>query len=271
MDNFSIILGDSSDEMVKLMDNGVKVDLTVTSPPYGFDKGLRSYEGKVSWNWDKFTDIANKLYQITADGGVVIWNVADKTENGSESGDSFKEALYFKEIGFLLYDTMIFQKANYIPLSHRRYEQSFEYLFCFSKGKPKTFNPIMIPCKNAGKIENYGSKRRNVLDAHQAMRAREEEVICRATKDTKIHPNVFEYTLGGAKTGHPAAFPDKLAHDQIISWSNEGDIVFDPFLGSGTTGVEALKLDRKFIGIEIVQDYYDIASNRINLFLKEKQ
>ena len=126
----NLILGDSSEEMQKLIDQGVKVDLTVTSPPYD---GLRSYEGDVVWNFDKFKDIAKKLYEITADGGVVIWVVADQTKKGSESGSSLKQALYFKEIGFRLHDTMIYKKRNYIPLTHNRYEQAWEYMFCFSK------------------------------------------------------------------------------------------------------------------------------------------
>lgn len=256
----NLILGDSSEEMQKLIDQGVKVDLTVTSPPYD---GLRSYEGDVVWNFDKFKDIADKLYKITADGGVVIWVVADQTKNGSESGSSFKQALYFKEIGFRLHDTMIFKKRNYIPLTHNRYEQAWEYMFCFSKGKPKTWNPIMIPCKNAGKIESYGSGRRSELDKNQAMRA-PEGITYMATKAEKIHPNIFEYSLGATKSGHPVAFPNGLPHDQIITWTNEGDLVFDPFMGGGTTGVEALKENRNFVGIEIVQDYYNIAVNQIN-------
>ena len=256
----NLILGDSSEEMQKLIDQGVKVDLTVTSPPYD---GLRSYEGDVVWNFDKFKDIAKKLYEITADGGVVIWVVADQTKKGSESGSSFKQALYFKEIGFRLHDTMIYKKRNYIPLTHNRYEQAWEYMFCFSKGKPKTWNPIMIPCKNAGKIESYGSGRRSELDKNQAMRA-PEGITYMATKAEKIHPNIFEYSLGATKSGHPAAFPNGLPHDQIITWTNEGDLVFDPFMGGGTTGVEALKENRNFVGIEIVQDYYNIAVNQIN-------
>ena len=246
--------------MQKLKEEGIKVDLTVTSPPYD---NLRSYEDEIAWNFDKFKEVANLLYDITANGGVVVWVVSDQVKNGSETGSSFKQALYFKEIGFNLHDTMIFQKANYIPLTHNRYEQSFEYMFCFTKGRPKTFNPIRIPCKNAGKIETYGNERRSVLDKKQAMRSPEGKCLM-TTKDTKYHSNIFTYTLGGQRTGHPATFPDKLAEDQIISWSNEGDLVFDPFMGSGTTGKMAVLNKRNFIGVELVAKYYDIALNRIN-------
>ena len=260
MAKYDLYLSDCRDKMQELIKEGVKVDLTVTSPPYD---SARSYGGTLEWNFDVFKQCANLLYEITNDGGVVIWVVNDSTIKGSESGTSFKQALYFKEIGFNLHDTMIYQKANYVPLTHNRYEQTFEYMFCFSKGRPKTFNPIRIPCKNAGKIEAYGGNRRRVLDANQAVR-NPEETTYRATKDTKYHPNVFTYTVGGQKTGHPAVFPDKLAEDQIISWTNEGDLVFDPFMGSGTTGKMAILNNRDFIGIEKVQDYYDISLKRIS-------
>lgn len=259
MAKYDLILGDCIEEMQKLIDDGTRVDLTVTSPPYD---NTRDYDGTLTWNFDIFKKCADLLYEITADGGIVIWVVNDSVINGSESGTSFKQALYFKEIGFKLHDTMIFQKSNYIPLTHNRYEQTFEYMFCFSKGKPKTFNPIRIPCKNAGKVESYGGKRRRVLDEKQAMR-NPEETTYKATKDTKYHPNIFSYTVGGQKTGHPAVFPDKLAEDQIISWSNEGDLIFDPFMGSGTTGKMAIIRNRNFLGIEKVNKYFDIALERV--------
>ena len=251
--------GDCIEVMQNLIKEGIRVDLTVTSPPYD---NARNYDGTLEWNFDIFKQCANLLYDITKEGGVVIWVVNDSVIKGSESGTSFRQALYFKEIGFNLHDTMIFQKANYIPLTHNRYEQTFEYMFCFSKGRPKTFNPIKVPCKNAGKVETYGGKRRRVLDEKQAMR-NPEETTYKTTKDTKYHPNVFSYTVGGQKTGHPAVFPDKLAEDQIISWSNEGDVVLDPFMGSGTTGKMAVLNNREFIGIEKVEEYYNMSLKRI--------
>ena len=175
---------------------------------------------------------------------------------------SFKQALYFKEIGFCLYDTMIYQKVNYVPLTHRRYEQAFEYMFVLTKGKPKTFNPIVIPCKNAGKLESYGLERRRSIDAKQSMRS-PEGITYKATKETKIHPNIFPYTLGKSRTGHPAPFPCELAHDMVYSWSNEGDVVLDPFMGSGTTALECVKLHRHFLGFEISEEYVKMATDRV--------
>ena len=223
-----------------------------------FYDNLRKYNG---FTWD-FEETAKQLYRVTKNGGVVVWVVSDATVKGSESGTSFRQALYFMEIGFKLHDTMIYQKANYIPLTHNRYEQSFEYMFVFVKGKLNTFNPIMVPCKNAGKIESYGSQRRKQIDANQAMRA-PEGITYMATKEEKIHPNIFTYTCGGSKTGHPAPFPDKLAEQHILSWSNKDDVVLDPFMGSGTTALMAKKAGRKYIGFEISKEYCDLAEKRI--------
>jgi len=242
-------------EGMKQLDNNC-IDLTITSPPYGT---LRKYNG-YSWN---FEGVANQLFRITKKGGVVIWVVGDQTTKGSESGISFKQALYFKKIGFNLHDTMIYRKINYVPLTHNRYEQSFEYMFVFSKNKPKTFNPVMIPCKNAGKLEKYGLERRQSHGKNHSMRLYNKTKFI-ATKKTKIAPNIFSYTLGREKTGHPAVFPDKLAEDHIVSWSNKGDTVLDPFVGSGTTTKMAKINGRNYIGFDSSQEYCGIANKKTN-------
>ena len=248
-----LICGDCRDVLQELIDNNVSVDLTVTSPPYD---NLRNYDNSLEWNMDVFKEVANLLYNVTTDGGVVVWVVNDKTDNGSETGTSFKQALYFKEIGFNLHDTMIYRKKNPIPLTHNRYEQGFEYMFVFSKGKPKTFNPIKVPCKLSGKL--HSSTYYKTDDDH--LTKGEEYIV----KNDKIHVNIFEYGVGGStgKYKHPAMFPLDLAKDHIISWSNGEDLVLDPFMGSGTTGVACQELNRNFIGIEKVEKYYDIAKER---------
>lgn len=242
-------------EVLKTLPDGC-IDLTVTSPPYD---NLRNYNG---YTFD-FEGIAKELYRVTKEGGVVVWVVGDATIKGSETGTSFKQALYFKEIGFNLHDTMIYQKVNYVPLTHNRYEQSFEYIFILSKGRPNVFNPIMVPCKQAGKVEKYGLERRQNHGSNHSMRLYTETEF-KATKETKIAPNIFSYTLGKEKTGHPAPFPEKLAEDHIISWSNEGDTVLDPFAGSGTTLKMAKKNNRNYIGIEISPEYVEIIKKRLN-------
>lgn len=242
------------DTMSRMPDN--HIDLTVTSPPYD---DLRKYNG-YSFEFEK---IAKELFRVTKKGGVVIWVVGDATKNGSESGTSFRQALFFKEVGFRLHDTMIYAKNNFPPLTHNRYEQQFEYMFALSKGKPKTFNPIKVPCKQAGKVERYGTKRRSNFGNNHAMRLYKEETFI-ATAEEKIAPNIFYYSTGSVRSGHPAAFPDKLAEDQILSWSNEGDLVYDPFTGSGTTGKMAILNNREFEGSEISAEYAEIANRRIN-------
>lgn len=234
------------------------VDLTVTSPPYD---NLRTYNG---FTWD-FEALAKELYRVTKPGGVVVWVVGDATVKGSETGTSFKQALFFKDVcGFNLHDTMIYKKQNYTPLTHNRYEQEWEYMFIFSKGKPSRFNPIKIPCKYAGQT-TWG--RPNMYKDNTGNLTQVPQTII---NDSKIKGNVFEYLVGSTQTGkikHPAMFPEQLANDHIISWSNEGDVVLDPFMGSGTTGKMALLNNRKFIGIELSQEYVEIAKQRIETHL----
>lgn len=243
-------------EVLKAMKSG-SVDLVVTSPPY--DK-LRNYNGSLNWNFGIFKQIANELYRVLKKGGCIIWVVGDSTVKGSETGSSFRQALYFNYIGLNIHDTMIYRKLNYTPLTHNRYEQEFEYMFCLSKGKPKTFNPIKVPCKYAG-TETWGSASYRKTD-DDALTSVGKKVI----NETKIKGNIFEYRTGSVVTGkikHPAVFPLDLAKDMINSWSNEGDVVLDPFMGSGQVGIACKELKRKFIGIEIVKSYFDDAKSRL--------
>lgn len=227
------------------------VDLTVTSPPYD---NMRQYKGYSF----PFQEIANSLYRITKKGGVLVWVVADQTYKGSESGSSFKQALYFKEIGFNLHDTMIYAKNNFIPLTHNRYEQGFEYMFVFSKGVPNTFNGIREQSIGAGTSVNWQKKGSNVIEG--GFRRRDEIVT---TKETKLKTNIFYYSTGASKTGHPAPFPEKLAEDHILTWSNPGDLIYDPFSGSGTTLLAAKKNGRRYIGSEISKEYCGIIEKRL--------
>lgn len=240
------------------------IDLTVTSPPYD---NLRTYNGNIAqWNEGKWKAIIAELYRITKQGGVVVWVVGDATIKGSESGTSFKQALWAKECGFNLHDTMIYKKQNYTPLTHNRYEQEWEFMFIFSKGKPKTFNPIKIPCKYAGQ-KTWGDPNMYKDNSGNLTRVKQSTI-----GSTKIKGNIFEYLVGSTQTGkinHPAPFPENLAHDHIISWSNHDDTVFDPFTGSGTTGKMAVLLERKFIGTEMDANYFDIACARISEAMKE--
>lgn len=234
---------------MKMMD-AESVDLVVTSPPYD---NLRNYKG---FSFD-FESVANELFRIVKTGGVIVWIVNDATINGSETGTSFKQALRFMEIGFNLHDTMIWEKTNYIPLNHNRYEQCFEYMFIISKGKPKIFNPIKVPCNNFGIIHN---RLKSNKEDGSAVRNRNERTIC---KEYKYHKNIFEYNTAYTNYDHPAIFPEKLVRDHILTWSNEGDVVLDPFMGSGTTAKVARSFQRKYIGFEISKEYCELANKRL--------
>lgn len=244
-------LGDCKEVMAGMPDGCI--DLTVTSPPYD---NLRKYKG---YTFD-FEPIARQLYRVTKPGGVVVWVVGDATINGSETGTSFRQALYFKEIGFNLHDTMIYEKINFIPLTHRRFEQCFEFMFVLSKGAPKTFNPLLIPTTLPGQTYNWGKKGYGPAVKEGAQRRRNENTV---TKVTKIRRNIWQYPTGGNRVGHPAPFPEDLARDHILSWSNPGDTILDPMVGSGTTGKIAIKYDRNFIGIDIARDYLEISEKQI--------
>lgn len=253
-------------KIMKTLESNI-IDLTVTSPPYD---NLRAYNG---YSFD-FEAVANELFRVTKQGGVVVWVVGDATIKGSETGTSFKQALYFKEIGFNLHDTMIYAKNNYMPLNHNRYDPQFEYMFIFSKGKPNTFNPILQECKTKGDSYNYkGRSSATTLESKSAMRKRDKTMV---TKDTKYKSNIWYYDTGknkGSKDNiwqHPATFPEKLANDHIISWSNENDLILDCFMGSGTTGKMAILNNRNFIGIELDKTYFEIAENRLKIAQQNK-
>lgn len=249
-----IICGDCLEVMKGLPDKCI--DLTVTSPPYD---NLRTYNG---FSFD-FEGIAKELFRVTKQGGVVVWVIGDSVVRGSETGNAFRQALHFKEIGFNLHDTMIYQKNAFPYPDKTRYAQVFEYMFVLSKGKPNTTNIIRVPTKEANRIKNKKSYQR--LPNGETVPMKYE-----TGKSERNKENVWMFEVGYMKTTkdkfafqHPAMFPEQLAHDHIISWSNEGDIVFDPMCGSGTTCKMAKLLGRNFIGIDISEEYCEIARKRI--------
>lgn len=225
------------------------VDLVVTSPPY--DK-MREYEG-CEFDIDV---VIKELYRVVKDGGVVVWVISDETEDKDESGTAFKHALKFKEHGFLLYDTMIFLKNNPPPKTHLRYEQCFEYMFVLSKGQPKTINLMTRECKKSGKIRKGNTY---IQDGTDTFENQHKEGI---VSKTSAKYNVWSYSVGNAemyrnivKRDHPAKFPISLARDHILSWSNKGAVVLDPFMGSGTTAIASILTERLYIGFEKSEEY----------------
>lgn len=232
------------------------VDLVVTSPPYD---NLRKYGGVGSgWNFDIFKPIAKEITRVLKGGGVCVWIVSDGVVNGSETGTSFKQALYFKdECGLSLYDTMIWEKPSPQAPTEGRYYDVFEYMFVFCKGKkPKTLNLI---CDHKNKSAGHISKR----ETRSCAEDRKSTDKTRVVKEYSRRFNVWQVSRDNNKTGHPAVFPLQLATDHILSWTNEGDLVLDPFIGSGTTAIACMRNNRHFIGFELNKDYYNIAQDRI--------
>ena len=247
-----VIQGDCLEVMKDIPDRSI--DMVLTSPPYD---NLRTYNASLEWGEHIWKPVIRELFRIVKDSGVVVWVVGDATIKGSETGTSFKQALYFKEVGFNLHDTMIYEKSTSPFPMHTRYNQLFEYMFIFTKLTQPTFNPIKIPTKTGGlnRSKDGGYRMKDGTMKKAGFETR---------KITKTMGNVWRYSVGGKKQIHPATFPEKLAHDHIVSWSNEGDTILDPFAGSGTVGKIAKQLNRNYILIEKVPEYIDIINKRLN-------
>ncbi len=254
--NINLMQGDCLERMKEIPDGSI--DLVVTSPPYD---NLRDY-GKDFNGWGEhiWKPVLDNVKRVLKDGGVCVWVVGDATINGSETGTSFKQALYAIDIGLNLHDTMIYQKETPTwNITSKRYRQNTEYMFIFSKGKVKTFNPI-----EDKKVKNMKPRmcksNRNGVPKYE---------LYTPKKEYTTRGNIWEYAVGGKSIPHPAVFPEKLAIDHILSWSNQNDTVLDPFMGSGTTGVACVNLNRNFIGIELDEGYFNISSKRIEDARKE--
>ena len=251
---YGMILCGDCVQIMRQMDDAC-IDLTVTSPPYD---NLRTYNG---YCFD-FENVAKELYRVTKNGGVVVWIVGDATIKGSETGTSFRQALYFMECGFNLHDTMIWSKPSFTAVGalKTRYAQTFEYMFVFSKGKIKTFNAL----------KDRKTKSRS-KDKHGMIRQKDGSFRPMSNRGKQYGEFGIRYNVWDIppvmsnieRKGHPAQFPEQLVNDHIVSWSNEGDTVLDCFMGSGTTGKMAVLNNRNFIGIELDEGYFNIAKNRI--------
>ena len=258
-DNATIYHGDNIATMQAVIPDA-SIDLVVTSPPYD---NLRTYGGH---SWD-FEGLSAELWRAVKPGGVVVWIVNDATVDGSETGTSFRQALHFKELGFRLHDTMIYLKPGFSFPDHVRCHQVFEYMFCLSKGDVRTFNQIKDRKTIEGGKPRGGDYKRG-KDGKSVMRAGSDKRGLRQKWGGRS--NVWLVEAGGGISAkdavafnHPAIFPESLARDHILSWSNEGDTVLDPFSGSGTTAKMARLMGRKAIGIEVNREYCDIAVERL--------
>ena len=231
-----------------------EVALVVTSPPYD---ALRDYTGEAEWGWKSFTKAARPIADSLMPGGVIVWNVADAVVGGSETGSSMRQALYFKdELRLRLHDTMIWRKSNFSSPAKGRYHQTWEYMFVLSQGTPRVFTPLMDrPNVCAGQLGSFGKNTVTRKDGSKGVRPRKVNAAW------GMRHNVWDLPTSGQsgrarKTGHPATFPLELARDHIATWSRQGDLVLDPFAGSGTVGVAATQAKRRFVGVEISPDYF---------------
>lgn len=243
------------------------IDLTVTSPPYD---DMRSYNNRIKGVKSEyngysfpFEPIAKELLRVTKEGGVVVWIVSDATVGGSETGTSFRQALFFKECGFNLFDTMIYAKPPRGAVGNNNtYWQSFEYMFVFSKGYPKTINLIKDRENKEARNGDNGTKRLQNGELLKLKRGGYGEFGRRT--------NLWEYNIGKGHSAsdefayeHPAIFPEKLARDHVRTWSDIGDLVYDPMMGSGTVAKVCLLEERDYLGSEINKEYCKIAEKRI--------
>ena len=229
-----------------------KVDAVVTSPPYDELRDYGESFGVLDWR-----GIIRSLADCLVPGGVLVWNVADATVDGSETGTSFAQALWAKECGLRLHDTMIYIKDNVNFPESVRYFSGHEYMFIFSNGAPKTFNPIKDrPNKWAGTTMHGTNRQKN--GAVKTISGVGKEI-----RPFGMRFNWWKMDNKQPDSGHPAPMPYRMAFDHISSWSNTHDLVIDPMMGSGTTGVASANLGRKFIGIELEPKYFDIACERI--------
>lgn len=237
---------DCLETMAKMPD--AFIDLTITSPPYD---DMRTYNG---YCFD-FEHVAKELYRVTKKGGVVVWIVNDKTNKGSESLTSFKQALFFRECGFNV-ETMIWEKTGSGCLgSNKFYGQNFEYMFVFTKGMPKTTNLIK---DRENKVKHGKVKVNGGLDKTGKGKNRIVE-----RKPFGKRNNIWRFDTQ-KNSEHPAPFPEQLVNDHLITWSNENDIVYDPFAGSGTTPKVSIENNRKWIASEISNEYCNVIERRLN-------
>jgi site-specific DNA-methyltransferase (adenine-specific) len=243
------------------------IDLVVTSPPYD---DLRDYNG---YFFD-FENISKELFRIIKPGRAIVWVVGDKTSDGSESGTSLRQAIHFMSLGFNLHDTMIFEKnTSSFPSGEKsaRYTQIFEYMFVFSKGKLKTVNLIRDKKNGWVGTTTWGKSNKRRQDGT----FKEVSMTGKKYAEFGVRNNIWRYVVSGGfgnekeAYDHPATFPLELAEDHILSWSNENDLVYDPFMGSGTTAIASINTNRHWVGSETSKDYFDMAMARVSSHQKK--
>jgi len=261
------ICGKSEEILKHIPDN--QINLTITSPPYDQLRNYKNTVGVETFDGGytiPFREIARELFRITKEGGIVVWVVNDQVTDGGETGTSFKMALDFMDFGFKLYDTMIYHKNGAAFPEVGRYAQVFEYMFVFLKGdKPNTVNLLKDKPNRWAGSSTFGKPSKRNKDGD-----------LKSKESFKVGEYGFRYNVWYINNGknyttkddfayaHPALFPESLAEDHILTWTNEGDLVLDPMSGGGTSQKMAKLNNRKFIGIDKVEEYVEISNKRVD-------
>lgn len=247
----TLYCGDNAEIMRSFADSSF--DLTVTSPPYD---DMRKYTGESEWDWQQFEAVAAQIYRVTKDGGVVVWNVADKTKGGRKSCTSFRQVLHFVDLGFYLADTMVWEKAGSPLGSNRLYHSNYEFMFVLSKGPHSTFNPIK---DRPNVVHGARTAPLSGIDASGKRRKGRRTIV---SGEFGRRNNIWRIPQQQGSE-HPAPFPLGLARDHILSWTDEGATVLDPFMGSGTVACAAIETGRQWCGIDVSSEYCALAYDRI--------
>lgn len=236
------------------------IPLTVTSPPWD---DVRIYgDGTLTpWNANVFREVADQLWRVTAQGGVVCWHVGEQIQNGSESGTSSEQRLYFRDLGFRLWQTLIVETMAGHTHKHR-YGGAIQYIFVLTKGKPKTVNLLRDrPNKHAGNVHGFFKR-----DAHGKIHSQTQVVVA----EYGVRGPVWKYFPRKAKDEearqHPAPMDETISRDLIRSFSEPGNLVLDPFAGSGTTLKWAMTFGRYYLGFEAVEEYFQLAKRRLERY-----
>lgn len=240
-------------EFVRSLEPG-SVQLTVTSPPYD---ALRAYDG---FGEIDYGELFVALYGATADGGVLVWVVDDAVVKGFETCTSHRQVLSaVDDAGWGLYQTLIWRKSQPSAFARRRYQFVHEPMYVFSKGRPRVANPIRDHRnKTAGMVNR---------DKHTTNPERRGTLRTYTTPEYSVRWDVWDVPRCPSKAGHPASFPERLARDHILTWSEPGDLVLDPFCGEGTTGVVAVSEGRSFVGCDISPRWAEVARERVTAAL----
>lgn len=250
-----LLTGDACEILPTIRESSV--DLTVFSPPYD---GLRDYKGKPSFD---MAVLGREILRVTKEGGVCCMVIQDATKNGAKSLTSFRTACLFADLGWRLFECCIYSRAG-VPGAWwtKRFRVDHEYIFIFTRGDglPRRFDKtsLMVESKYAG-ITAGGTKRTTKGDFVAIKKTVISPLKCRGT--------IWHYAASNTernktKSEHPATYPDSLARDIISCFSKEGDLVLDPMMGSGTTGIASVNMGRRFLGIEISVQYMEIAKRR---------